>query len=635
MIQLENLSLRLSHRFEMIKLLAYEPPGQVLSIDSQILSRHIIGFGGTGCGKTSSMVMPILDQLLRVHKDDARRRPGILVLDPKGDAAHRVRTCAVEAGRLDDVIVLGPDGEAKYNLLGGFHRIDQLDHYTRRFLSGTNPLGPQNSYFTEARDGYVSSALALLLACGAPIDFGRSIDFMRSWWFGKDQETVERVLKFVKRVVASSKLTEDTGRRLKVALHDLDTWQTMDGRLRDSHRTSLLNALRPLLTPLAQRFLSGPGIPFLVRKILDGKILVLSVNAPAEPELAQLLTRLVAADFFEAVQTRINFDIECDRICVLCADEIQLAIENSWIEQLATIRSRGGAVIAATQSYGALADILGRRRCEALMCNFGSHFFFHTTEKDTQELASSVMGDREPPQRKNEWGGKVTFEEIFIRPGAPIVGPGALARLQQHHAYVHLADGTRTDQPLWLVPSFFPIPSEPIADPEEDDLARAVRVLRDSSYIQNKERTEAFADLLRGMLKRGRRLYLTPLIVDALCSLCVPGIAAEELVDSIDGLGAVRGVELLPAPWLAGFAGMCRRNKALLSAITAVSTMQGALLLHFASGISVRERSSFLLHERINLSLYPSVWRPAHRHHLIRLFAHRPELKGEFEKLTQ
>ena len=88
------------------------------------------------------MITPLLEQLLRAHQGDPLRRPGILVLDAKGDAVHRVRTCAANAGRLGDLIMLGRGGEASYNLFQGFRRLDQLEDYTRRFLSGTNPMDP-------------------------------------------------------------------------------------------------------------------------------------------------------------------------------------------------------------------------------------------------------------------------------------------------------------------------------------------------------------------------------------------------------------------------------------------------------------------------------------------------------------
>jgi NitT/TauT family transport system ATP-binding protein len=128
--------------------------------------------------------------------------------------------------------------------------------------------------------------------------------------------------------------------------------------------------------------------------------------------------RLVTGDFFQALAGRVNFQPGRDRLCVMFADEMQLALEPAWIEQLSTIRSRGGAVLAATQSIGALHDLLGRRGSESLLCNFGSHFFFHTTERETQELAFLVMGLRNSARGGGNGGGRILVED------KPVAAPG-------------------------------------------------------------------------------------------------------------------------------------------------------------------------------------------------------------------
>ncbi len=47
---------------------------------------------------------------------------------------------------------------------------------------------------------------------------------------------------------------------------------------------------------------------------------------------------------------------------------------------LATLRSRSVAIIAATQSLDHLASVMGPRDFRALIPNFGTHFFFRSTE---------------------------------------------------------------------------------------------------------------------------------------------------------------------------------------------------------------------------------------------------------------
>lgn len=198
-----------------IQLLCYEPAGKVVELTPDDLTRHVLGFGATGSGKTTSLINPIIRQILAWRKHEPHSRPGLLVLDPKGDdSQEKVRAYAREAGREADLVVLSAGGSGWYDLLGGLTRLDQTQTYSRRLLSGTRDMGTENAYWTETRDGLVETALVLLLANGTPVRFSEAISFMQGWWFSSDLSLIRPRLDFAKQVMTAGILDHFSQRRL-------------------------------------------------------------------------------------------------------------------------------------------------------------------------------------------------------------------------------------------------------------------------------------------------------------------------------------------------------------------------------------------------------------------------------------
>jgi hypothetical protein len=620
----------------MLTLACYEPAGAALELSGDDLTRHIIAFGSTGSGKTTGVINPLLQQVIRWKATDPDSRVGLLVLDPKGDdSSHRVEAYARAAGRERDLVTLSAESSAWYDLLGGLEHIDLVEKYARRLLSGTRDMGQENAYWTETRNGLVETALILLLANGAPVHFADAISFMQAWWFSSDTTVLEPKLAFVRSVLADSSLTSETRRRLELALLEVTNWSNLDGKTKEIHKSCLSNALRPLLSCAAGNLFKPKQVPFLAKSVLEGKILVVSLDAISHPALARLLFRVIRRDFYSAVQSRPLAPYGEGRLCGLIADELPLSVMLDDVEALSVIRAKGGFVVAASQSIAGLDEVLGSRGRDALLANFNSVFFLASRETALDAYAFLTLGTQRQRLRsaRTGEGGDLQIEgqpKVLVQ--EPVCPLGTLARLRQHQAFAKLADGTVTESPVWLQPSYFnTTATRRVAI--RDDLADAVSRLR-TAEVHDPRPPAASSSFMIHMHREGHRLFLTPNIVAAAWEICVPAASRNKLVISARTVG-IRGLENLPSSWLAGILGWLAKQPQLAKAVDEVAVRSGALWLCLNIPTYWITADCGNLPEALNLAIYPSLWRPLKPADLMQLRIERPDLREELDSLPQ
>src|SRR5664280_2059304 len=133
---------------------------------------------------------------------------------------------------------------------------------------------------------------------------------MLRWFFcgTADAELVTQVIRHTTRVLAEggARLPAAIRRKLQQALDTAALWRTWDSRTRSNVQSTLLAAMRPLLSRRASLLFEADGhVCFRAGSVLEqGGVVVVSANAVNEPDLARLLFRLVKSDFYRAVQAR-------------------------------------------------------------------------------------------------------------------------------------------------------------------------------------------------------------------------------------------------------------------------------------------------------------------------------------------
>jgi hypothetical protein len=614
------------------------------------LLSHVLVLGSTGGGKTTLLIQAIW-QLLNLHATRPEVKVGLLIFDPKVDeTVSQVKFLARKANREKDVIILGPGGDHYLDLFGRLRSLEDVDFVTRRLLAGTQSMGPHNTYWDEARYAMIDAALTLLVvghpsAARAGISFDAAADFLRSWFFNLRTapkavtQTVERARKYL----LDAHTTTAAQRQVQSALDQFELWKELDPRTRSNLQSCLINALRPLLSVTAAKCFESVGrSDFKPAQIAnEGKIAVISCNALAEPQVAQLLFKLVRQDFFEAVQRRKGSE---HRLCGMIADEFPLVAIPEDVEQLATVRAKRCFVLAAAQGLSGLAERLGERVCRTALLNFNTLVFLRTREEETEVLAYVSLRQRQerviqrrPADTEDGTIALLGFAQLpeSSSVARPVCPAGTLGSLEPHQGFVISANGLKTDYPVWFIPWFedehFPKPAK--APPKKEPVSKKVLTSASNDYVQ---------DLLA---RRGRKPLWSPEVVMAVTELCQPQDPTGTLFSEVEvffrGKACMipQGLETLPRCWLRAIPKILwslRRPHwtRLPYMIKSLSCTNGILLVCFAQEQQPRSKRITRwdnIRIALNLSLYPSRWRPLSRRHFAELWLKRPDLRSALQ----
>lgn len=599
----------------------YEPAGHRVELSESDLVQHILLIGSTGSGK-STLLTSATGQIIGHHAGSPEHKPGLLVLDAKGDdLVARVQDAAQAFGRANDVLVFGPNADHGFDLFEGLRSFDDVDRITRRVLLGTERMGGDNAYWWHSTTAMFSAAFTLLVATEQPVQFAATVEFLRRWFLSPATPPV--VLERVQMV------NREGGNRhplLATALDQVRLWQELDSRTRSNLQSCLLNALRPLLSPAAARCF-GPRSPAVFTPALaasDGRICVVSVNALAEPDLARFLFRLAKQSFFDAVQQRRSPQ---DRLCGLIADEFPLVVAPEDVEQLATVRSKRCFVIAATQGLHALIERVGVGPARSLANHFNTTIYLRTREAETAVQAHLALGTRQVRvHRRGRDEGR--FLGLMVPPSqepamteVPVCPLGALGQLSPHQAYLVFADGRRTEFPVWFIPWFEAV-ARPVGGPAPQEIskfnAEHVRQLMQRAGFRLRWSPEVVMPAA-AICRRRRRKTLIHVVAFFLTKCCL----------------VPEGLETLPDCWLSALPGILwsTRRKHWTKVpyfIKRVSVADGLLLLEFAQELPEpgdRITSWDRLRIRVNAGVYPSRWRPLSPWHEVKLRQLHPELR--------
>jgi hypothetical protein len=404
--------------------------GQPVMLDEESIFQHLLVFGGTGEGKTTAILKPLMRQIL------ARPSFGAFISDAKGVLWRDAQKVAKDVNRSADVILIGtgPD-HSGVNIVAGLTP-SQVSAALRSVLTQIGNTG-NDSFWPDMAASIVRHMLTLgrgyALTEAGKAETKRGLNPYSLWW------SYQAVLRndLVKSAIAEIR---DTHKKLRQDAQDqttpedatkivemnerlippelIDTICYLDSAWRDmapETKTGIIANVTQLLdgfassSVLRERFASGIDENCIsMRQALDGKIVVNTLSSIEDGLPARLVSILIKTSLYrEARQREAKWKLTQqgpspqESPCLVVMDEVQELVTSDPSSGLSdssfwnVARSSGLAGVFATQTVSALKQAMGEDASNNFIQQARSKVFFRTEEKDTVEYTCWCAGSFE------------------------------------------------------------------------------------------------------------------------------------------------------------------------------------------------------------------------------------------------
>lgn len=445
----------------LIELKCFEPAGSSVEFTRDDLLGHSLALGGTGSGKTSRFILPMIQKLVC-----SEERVGLVILDTKADGqmSAAVRDAVIESGRESDLITIDGSGQQTLDVFGDAtcFGLDEVDSLTS-LLGSLIPRDKRNPYWEQTFEALIRQALRLMVLKEDPkLDYPSLVaQLIRYLLLHKLQDS------YFKEIVEQLEIRRGQQAPNIQCLYDevMAThrmWDTLDFRTRSILQSMATSLTGSMNSPLAHGYFTGGEKCSISQAVRSGKILLVSIDGVRHGVVARLVACIVKGRFYEAILNR--NPLEPNLLTGLMLDDWPTAITSGWgnlysdIEALAMIRSRNGFMVTSAQSLSALDSIIGVTDRRAAVANFSNLIFFRGRDPEVDLIAAHYLGERKDkrvdvsyhdrPKRASRVDCPIRHEREIRVPAVP---PGALARLSTGEAYA-LVGSQAYSEALCLVP---------------------------------------------------------------------------------------------------------------------------------------------------------------------------------------
>lgn len=410
--------------------LAAPSKGQALALDKESLFQHMLVFGGTGDGKTTAILKPLLRQVF------AQAGFGAYITDAKGVLWHDAEKIAAAAGRSGDVLRIGTGaGELGVNITASLAP-NHIAAVLRSVLAQVG--GAQgDSFWPDMAANVMRHALTVGRAYAAtPEGEGEATRVHPSslWWAYQavlDEKRLQAACDAIARAnqaclegmkEASAAGDQDAYMRHVERIGVLSasdvaaslsyvttTWKDM---AKDT-KTGITANISQLMdgfagaTALRERFLCGLDADTAsLDAPLNGKIALVTLNTMEDGLPARLVAILLKTVLYrearrrEAMLKKAGGDPQA-KPCLVMMDEVQ---ELATVDPASGLsdatfwnvaRSTGIAGVFATQTVAALTQAMGKDAAENFMQQARSKIFLRSEDQATVSYACWLAGEFE------------------------------------------------------------------------------------------------------------------------------------------------------------------------------------------------------------------------------------------------
>lgn len=363
----------------------FAPSGEnyAMGITKNDLETHLLVLGGTGAGKTSGTIRPLIRDWIQRTED------GLFVLDGKGELPLEITETSFT--------VISPD-TADINPIEGLSPDDMAD--TLRDMGASE----------SESDPYWSNAAAKLIRSAAHT--AQSLATLREGEYtldavsrivadaakGNDQKTRQR------RTHQATVLGEDPSRWSVAARRAHEYILTEFHQLPEKQRGSIEGIASLWLSQitdhekLATWAVTETGTP--VENVVKGQRIGVALPEADYGKAGIMVSALLKKRVYNAIKKRGNrWGKDPDqRAVALVIDEVQALLTNDESATLPIARSLGLYAVFATQNVDGVLETLGENAGYQLLGNLRSMVAYTTQTKLTQEYISSRLGSIYRPQ---------------------------------------------------------------------------------------------------------------------------------------------------------------------------------------------------------------------------------------------
>lgn len=365
-------------------------------------------FGGTGSGKTSGSGRAIARSFLEAGF-------GGLVLCAKPEEPELWRRYAAEAGRREDLVMFGGEEAWGFNFMdyesqrAGAHA-GLTENLVNLFMevasigSGEARSRGGDPFWERAMRSLVRNSVDLLSMAGEPVSLHAMFDVIReapldpgsaacAEW--RSRSACWRRLEEAKRRALGSPWEVDCR---EVAGYWLGQFASLGDKTRGSI-TAMFSTLAEGLMRGKMRELFCEATTLRPEDVIGGRVVVVDLPVKEWSEVGRMAAVIWKYCLQKAVERRTDNLSGCGRPLFIWADECQHFTSRYDTLFQATARSSRAASVYLTQSYPSLAAAMGggsdgRTLTDSLLGNMGTKIFHANSDRETNQLASELVGKR-------------------------------------------------------------------------------------------------------------------------------------------------------------------------------------------------------------------------------------------------
>ncbi|MCR2832398.1 type IV secretory system conjugative DNA transfer family protein [Parerythrobacter lacustris] len=410
--------------------LAAPVKGQTLALDRESLFQHVLVFGGTGDGKTTAILKPLLRQVLE------QPNFGAYVTDAKGVLWHDAEKIATEAGRTKDVLRIGTGaGDLGVNVTAKL----APSHIAAVLRSVLSQIGGASgdSFWPDMAANVMRHLLTVGRAYGATPEgeaAAKQLNPYSLWWAYQaalDEKRLKPAIEAINRATTACLADMDAAHKAgdtEAHLRHADRLSLFAGAdiaatlgyltevwpdMAKDTKTGIVANISQLMdgfagaTVLRERFISGQDEHTAsLDAPLNGKIALITLNTLDDGLPARLVAILLKTVLYrearlrEAALKKSGGNPQANP-CLVMMDEVQ---ELATVDPASGLsdatfwnvaRSTGLAGVFATQTVAALTQAMGDRAAENFMQQSRSKIFLRSEDQATVSYACWLAGEFE------------------------------------------------------------------------------------------------------------------------------------------------------------------------------------------------------------------------------------------------